>query len=146
MRSKSIKKYLDVLLVIFFVGSVFVFVKRNVINSYIDDVTKYPLTEIQLSFDTSISLGKINSVMPINYSGFIRNNGAENLHIGNLETSCGCTNFSISKLLVEPMDSTEISFSIKPIEKGKDIVNIYFDANTKKRRHRIIVQYEVIKQ
>lgn len=146
MRSNKFKKYLDVFLVLFLLVGVFVFIKNNVLKFKKADVSNYPLTEMQLSFDTSISLGKVNSFLPITYTGHIRNIGAYDLHIGNLKTSCGCTNFVVNNLKVKPMDSTKISFSIKPIEKGKDVVNMYFDANTKQRNHRIRVLYEAVKQ
>lgn len=145
MRSNDLKKCFDVLLVLFFLVGVFIFFKRNVIKPDTDDVTNYPITEIQLSFDTSISIERANSIMPITYSGYIRNIGTKDLYIGKLETSCRCTDLIIKKLIVDPMDSSQISFSINPIEKGKDVINIYFDANTKQKRHRIRVQYEVIK-
>jgi hypothetical protein len=139
------KKYLDVFLIGLFLVGIFVFIKRNVNKLDSKEVAKYPITEIQFSFDTSIVLGKVNSIMPVTYNGYIRNIGNANLHIDNLKTSCGCTDFVVSKLIIEPMDSTKVSFNIHPIEKGIDVINIYFDANTKQKKHKLKIAYEAVK-
>jgi len=146
MKSNISRKYLDLFLYVFFMIGVIIFFLRNVDKLKSSEISNYQKTKMQLSFDTIINLGKVSSANPISYNGFIKNIGKEKLHIFNLKTSCGCTKFFIENLIILPQDSSKISFNIKPIEKGNDIVNLYFDANTKEENYKLTVKYEAVQK
>lgn len=146
MKSNISRKYLDLFLYVFFMIGVIIFFLRKVDNLKSSEISNYQKTKMQLSFDTIINLGKVSSANPISYNGFIKNIGKEKLHIFNLKTSCGCTKFFIENLIILPQDSSKISFNIKPIEKGNDIVNLYFDANTKEENYKLTVKYEAVQK
>lgn len=146
MKSRKNNKYLDLLLYAFFLIGVIIFIARKINTSISSDFRNFSKTEIKLSFDTLINLGKVSSASTVSFFGFIKNIGKEKLRISNLKTSCGCTNFSINNLIVLPQDSTKISFNIKTIEKGIDVVNLYFDANTNVEKYKLEVRYESVKK
>lgn len=145
MESKKSNRYVDILLIAFLLVAVVIFIKRNINASEPKDLTEFPTTKIRFGFDTLISLGKVSGQKPIYFNGYVKNIGDANLHVANFKTSCGCTKFIAKKYIVKPMDSTEVMFTIKPIEQGNDVVNIFFDANTKQGVHKITINYESTK-
>ncbi|TAF63797.1 MAG: DUF1573 domain-containing protein [Cytophagales bacterium] len=145
MANRRISRYIDLFIYIFLGIGIVVFTTRQLYKSQVNNISNYPPTELQLNFDTLINFGQVKSLQVIEFKGFIKNIGQNRLHISNLKTSCGCTNFSMSKLVVNPKDSTMISFTIKPIEKGIGIVTLHFDANTTKLRYNVKATYEAVK-
>ncbi|MCE2936342.1 MAG: DUF1573 domain-containing protein [Cyclobacteriaceae bacterium] len=143
MASEKHGRYFDFFLYAFFVAGIVVFAVKQLNKSETNYFDTYPKTEIK--FENFIDLGQVPSIKPIIFDGFFKNIGNTELHIANLKTLCCCTEFLIKDLIVQPRDSTSVSFTILPTEQGSDVVSLYFDANTRQQKHEIKVTYETVK-
>lgn len=139
MRNKI--KIIDLTLILLFIFSFSYFIYSKLSNNKHRNLNKLKVTKIKLSFDTTLILGKIKKDNIITFNGFLRNIGSEKLYIKNYSASCGCTNFYIKNLKLDPLDSTEIKFSLKPEQLGINKIYLKFEANTEQKNHRIIVDY-----
>jgi Protein of unknown function (DUF1573) len=138
-------RFIDIGLYVFFLIGVIIFLIRSSDKLQSKNVGIHPPTELQITFDTLINFGQVTPLKMITFKGFVKNKGQNKLHIGNLKTSCGCTNFSVVNPVVNPGDSTMISFNIKTLEQVRDIVSLNFEANTKKANYKIEASYNTIK-
>ncbi|NJK83150.1 MAG: DUF1573 domain-containing protein [Saprospiraceae bacterium] len=117
MANSKLSKYLDFFLYVFLAIGVIVFITRQLSKSEVKSFDTYPKTEIQFKFDTLINFGQVKPLKTIEFKGFIKNIGQNKLYIGNLKTSCGCTNFSVANSVVNARIAQQFRLVSKQLNK-----------------------------
>jgi hypothetical protein len=99
----------------------------------------------QLSFDSEIhDFGIISPNFPLEHTFTLTNRGTSVLTIDSLETTCGCTVADISKTILEPGETTEMTVVFDPKDKSGLVTRtIIIHTNEGQEPRRIQISAEV---
>ncbi|MDR0907029.1 MAG: DUF1573 domain-containing protein [Rikenellaceae bacterium] len=95
--------------------------------------------------DTSIFVGKVRAGEVIQYSGWLRNTGAEPLVITSVETSCGCTSVEYERQPIAPGARGRLSFRFDSSGQmtGRQVKYIDIHTSAGKHTYTIMVNAEI---
>ena len=142
LKSLKISGIITILLSLLFSVLLFYVIDKKIKYSKINDVEK--LTELELSIDSTLSLGEIPNKKEKTFSFYIRNKGVNKLYISDIDASCGCSFIKPNKNTATARDSIAVLVKIKPNSNNeKNILLLNFSANTKAKKHQIRIIYSI---
>ncbi|MEJ5995797.1 DUF1573 domain-containing protein [Pedobacter sp. Du54] len=118
-------------------------IKNKIPNVSTVDTTK--ILAGKLAFEKqSIDFGTVSKdTLLVGKFGF-QNTGKDPVRIISIQPDCECTNFHISKKLIQPMDTASISLSVSTKNKvGKNELNSTIVANTEAKLYLLKLNFSV---